>query len=116
MTVALSTSSAPKDVWVIQRDLFAALAKQVIDREATDHALVEQLHLAEVTNGLALDILSAEQPALALRVRDALRRTAVEIAHGHCVLPHADLLRPAAQASLQAKFAELVAVLDRFHS
>lgn len=100
MSIAVSISCHPDDIWTAQSATFDALKERVCQRFPTRREVLEQIEFAEVTNGVALDVLYASKPSLALELTDALLVAARELAGD--------------PSSAGSHFQTLVSLLSRF--
>lgn len=105
MTIAISISPAPDDIWAIQDGIYELVLESVQQRFLVDPEVVEQVYLAQVTNGVALDLLYRNEGTLALRVRDALKSVAEELGNNPELI---------AEARVRDALLGLVKMLERF--
>lgn len=111
MACAISISASPDDIWMIQNAIFAEFAALTVQQYANDEDVVSEIQLADAMNGVSLDILYRNQPAIAMRLRLAFQMIAEEIAEGR-VEPSLGRLQ---SREVRDSFAKLVQLLRRFH-
>jgi hypothetical protein len=115
MSVLISTSELPEDIWMLKNVLFWEFNAMVRKRVSDDSSLLFQLDMTEATNGVALDALYRENPKLAIRLRDAFMGVAIDIASGKCHLPDPyDESSDAGRKACASLFANLVDILERW--
>ena len=112
MSCTISTSHALENVWMLRNAMFRWFAERFAEKFCDDAELVHQIEMAVVCNGVSLDLLYEENPRLTVRLRDALRLVASEIASGKHVVCNDDVPVPDQLRSREV-FANLVAILDR---
>jgi len=96
---------------MIQNAIFAEFAALTVQQYANDEDVVSEIQLADTMNGVSLDILYRNQPAIAMRLRLAFQMIAEEIAEGR-VEPSLGRLQ---SREVRDSFAKLVQLLRRFH-
>ena len=111
MSVAISISEQPDDIWMLQNRMFPWFASLVAERFENDSELVSEVRTAEVVNGVCLDKLKLTDADLAGRLASAFREIAAELANDQRAIP------PEVSESTdrcRQHFKELVSIIDRF--
>jgi len=115
MAATISTSVSPEDIWMIKNAAFERFIGLVMSRYPDDKELSEQLKMANITNGVSLDLLNKNAQELAPRLAMALRTIASEVASGGLMLfDEGEESGQEMGIRYQKAFAELVAILDRW--
>ena len=99
---------------MIQSAVYVWFANLLVENHPEEEDLLHQLEMGLATNGIALDLLRAETPALAERLRAALHRTAAEAAEGWHDTALAEEFGLHLVGSLRAAFEELAAILAKW--
>ena len=109
MTVTISISDSPDDIWMAQNVVFCEFANLVIDQFLDDKEIISQVELAEAMNGISLDDLYEENPKLAIRLRRAFQTVAKDVGQGR------NWASDKSKIDIQILFVNLVKLLEKFH-
>ena len=111
MTVLISVSSDKDDRWSAKADVFRWFAEEVAKRDTTsDLRVKDAMEVAMLVNGLSIDSLREEDPALARALISAVQSTAESVVSGDLRPNFIDETR---MANLPSHFATLLTILNR---
>ena len=113
MSCTISISSEPCDIWIVNNRKFRRFAALMIEKFGNDSEIIFQVELAEVLNGISLDMLWEEQPQLAVRLAMAFSETAKEIVE-QGIGSEDGYESPGNEALYRDAFTELIALIERF--
>ncbi|QIF03338.1 hypothetical protein [Roseimicrobium sp. ORNL1] len=111
MSCTISVSDRPRDIWMIRSDLFRRFVILVEQMEPTTTAVHELLKNAVMVNGISLDAVWAETPAIALQCRDVLCRVARAVCESTAHLDPSDEPPSAGRPTYRTLFCELASIL-----
>lgn len=81
MSCAISVGDRAEQIWMIKNTIYSQFV-DLVKLRCSDQEAVSRIVVSEYTNGISLDLLWKENPAMALRVGGALRSVAAEVAAG----------------------------------
>jgi hypothetical protein len=113
MSCSINASLAPECTWTVQNWVFRWFVHLISQKYASDNQLTSALKLATYTNGVSLDLVYEEDKDLAVRMRDAFRLVAGEIAAGNHKLPDSGQSQSQRQEECQRVFAKLALMLEQ---